>query len=404
MDRRNLLYPLSRSKERHFVTASGAECVDMDGKHYLDCDEMSVVLGQGNASFIDKMELALKGYTGSKEGINIYEERLTSYLMEGTKGDFSAVHYTASGSEASEWAVKLARKMTGRTELLSFWNSIHGRTQLSASMSGLPVRHKGYGPLDPGLVFGVYPDCNCCPFGRSCEAPSFYCLEFLDMKLKMESAQDLAAVIIEPYLGAQVAAPPKGFLSELYRWAKRKGAMFILDEVQSGVGRTGRLFFYQSLDFIPDMLLLGKALGNGLHVSALLVRETPDLEALPALAGGTGNDVLAMAAGCAVWEELTQNGLLAHIEDAAHALSVGLELVQHSFPKKVIKVCVLGLAASIRFSDEKLTIKIHDVLTKKGFLLGRRETILTIKPPYCITSLQCRGLIEQLLNAVAAVQ
>ena len=399
MDRRNLLYPILKANDRTFVSALGAECVGADGKKYVDCNEMSVVLGQANPRFIAKMEQALRGYTGSKEGVSVYEERLTGYLMEGANGDFSAVHYTASGSEAAEWAVKLARRMTGRTEVLSFWNSIHGRTQLSASMSGLPARHKGYGPMDPGVVFGVYPHCSHCPFGRKCVEMPFYCLEFLEMKLKMESAQDLAAVIVEPYLGSCLAAPPKGFLKELYRWAKEKGALFILDEVQSGIGRTGQLFAYQELGFAPDMLLLGKALGNGLHVSALLVKERPEPEALSALAGGTGNDVLAMAAGCAVWEELTKEGLVDHIREVSRELEAGFLAVRERYPKKVREVNLHGLAASMEFADRDTADRIFQTLGREGFLVGRRENLLYVKPPYAITEAQVKRLSECLLWA-----
>ena len=399
MDRRNLLYPVSKPNDRAFVSAFGAECMGEDGKRYLDCNEMSVVLGQANPRFIAKMEQALKGYTGSKEGVGVYEERLTGYLMEGTGGDFSAIHYTASGSEAAEWAVKLARRMTRRTEVLSFWNSIHGRTQLSASMSGLPARHKGYGPMDPGVVFGIYPHCSHCPFGRKCVEMPFYCLEFLDMKLRMESAQDLAAVIVEPYLGSSLAAPPEGYLKALYRWTKERGAFFILDEVQAGIGRTGKLFAYQELGFVPDMLLLGKALGNGLHVSALLVKNRPDPDALFALAGGTGNDVLAMAAGCAVWEELTKEGLLDHISEVSRELAAGFLTVREQCSGKVREVNLHGLAASIEFWDQDTADRVFKTLTEQGFLLGRRENLLYVKPPYAITETQVRELSQRLLEA-----
>lgn len=400
MDKRNLLYPIAKHSRRKFISACGAECVGEDGKAYLDFDEMSVVLGQGNANFISKMEKALRGYTGNKEGSNPYEEKLTGYLLEGTNGDFKGVHYTASGSEAAEWAVKLAKRITGRTEVLSFWDSIHGRTQLSASMSGLPARKKGYGPIEPGLVFGIYPHCARCPFGKQCGNGNFYCLDFLDTKVQMESAQDLAAVIVEPYLGSKLAAPPKGYLKALYQWARDRGALFILDEVQSGMGRTGELFAYQKLGFVPDMLLLGKALGNGFHVSALLTGQLPDREMLPALAGGTGSDVLAMAAACAVWEELTGNGLLKHIVSVSRILEQGLLQLQKSYPDQICEICQQGLAAAVYFADEDLAAKVYEDLTEEGILPGRRGELIHMKPPFSITAEQCKRMLAAMGEAV----
>ena len=170
MGKMDLLEPVFHPRQHDFVKGEGAWLFDRAGNRYLDLNEMCVFLGQGNRRFIDKVTEALNGVTNGRSSAVRYKEQLTDYLMESTNHIFKAVHYTASGSETTEWAVRLAQKITGRTEVVSFWNSIHGRTLLSASMSGLPKRKEHYGPIAPGIVFNPYPNCQHCPFEKKQES------------------------------------------------------------------------------------------------------------------------------------------------------------------------------------------------------------------------------------------
>ena len=168
--------------------------------------------------------------------------------------------------------------MTGKTEVVSFWNSIHGRTQLSASMSGLPKRKAGYGPLDPGVLLTPYPDCLRCPFHCQAQSCRFACLGFLSEQVTYGSAQEIAAVVIELCQGASHLSPPPGYLKALRAWTQERGALLIFDEIQSGMGRTGQIFRYQAEGVVPDFLLIGKALGNGLHIAGFLTSCQPEKE------------------------------------------------------------------------------------------------------------------------------
>ena len=272
------------------VDGKGIELIDEKGTIYFDLNEISTILGQKNEHFNKRISEKLNnGLVGGKVSNSSEKKKFYQYLSDTTGNRFPYVHLTSSGSEASEWAVRMALKMTGRNEVLAFWNSIHGRTYLSASMSGMPRRKQGYAPAASGVVYGVYPDCTHCPFDKDCNNCNFFCLKFLDEKIKYESSQEIGAVIVEAYQGSGIIVPPKGWLKALQDWAHAHGALFILDEIQSGMGRTGKMYCFEEEGLEPDMLLLGKALGNGIHVGAALLKNIPDDFYIPALIGGAGD-------------------------------------------------------------------------------------------------------------------
>ncbi len=376
-----------------FVRASGASYFTADGREFVDLNEMRVVLGQENEAFIRALTDALHSVTAPKNTRFPAKEQLLSLLDEATNGAFAAIHLTSSGSEAVESAVRLAQKLTGRSEILSFWNSIHGRTYLSSSMSGKPQRKAGYGALAPGVVFLPYPDCLSCPMKRA-GGCGFACLEMASQIYETASAQDACAVIVEPYQGSGVIVPPEGYLKKLQDWAKARGMLFIVDEIQSGMGRTGRLFRYQQEGLEPDMLLTGKALGNGMHIAAVLSRTPLATEDLHGFAGGSGDDAVACAAACEVFRQLDR-GLLAHVQSVSRTLQEGLTALEANEHVLTCRSC--GLAAAIVLRNAPTCERVHHALTQRGFLPGRQENVLFLKPPYVVTN-------EQILAFLAALR
>ena len=400
MGKYDLLEAVVHPKQYDFVKGEGAVLIDSRGERYLDLDEMCIFLGQGNRHFTETLTEALQGITNGRCSTVNYKERLTQQLMDTTDHLFEAVHFTSSGSEAVEWAVRLAKKLTGRSEIISFWNSIHGRTYLSASMSGLPKRKVGYAPLAPGLVYGVYPDCQHCPLDKQPESCHFFCLDFLEKKVRYESAQDIAAIIIEPYQGAGIIVPPEGYFQRLQAWAREKGILLIMDEIQAGLGRTGSLYCYQQLGIEPDMLLLGKGLGNGLHISALLTRKIPESSCLGAVSGGTGDDTLACAAACAVLDEVRNPDYLARIRAAARRLRGGLEEIAQQCGG-ISHIRVQGLAAAIEFDSPETGREVNRKMAEKHFLFGRMgDQMMVLKPPLCLTEEQVLEFLEGLKDSL----
>ncbi len=398
MEKKDLLESVFHLKQYDFVRGEGTWLFDREGNRYLDLNEMCVFLGQGNQHFIDRVTQALNGVTNGRSNLVRYKEQLTDYLMESTGHIFKAVHYTASGSETTEWAVRLAKKITGRTEVVSFWNSIHGRTFLSASMSGLPKRKEHYGPIAPGIVFNPYPHCQHCPFEKRPESCGYFCLDFLQQKIRYESAQDIAAVIIEPYQGADVAYPPQGYLQRLRQWTQENGILLIFDEIQTGLGRSGSLYCYQKEGVEPDMLLLGKGLGNGLHISALLTKQIPQEEYLHAVTGGAGDDCIACAAACAVMEEVTQPQTLQRVRDCSQLLQQELEELQRQ--GKVSYVRVYGSSVAIEFASPQVGRQVRQKMQEKRFLFGGSDSSIVLKPPLCLTVEQAKLFTDALKESL----
>lgn len=391
---RDLLEPLHPTDPLpRFVRAEGASYYTVDGREYIDLNEMRVVLGQNNVPFKEAISRAYGDITAAKNVGAPAKTELLSYLDEATDGAFEAVHLTASGSEAVESAVRIVQRLTGRSEILSFWNSIHGRTYLSSSMSGRPQRKAGCAPLAAGVIYLPYPDCIHCPMhGQG--ACGFACLSMAERIYEMASAQEAAAVIVEPYQGAGVVVPPEGYLTRLQDWAHSKGMLLIADEVQSGMGRTGSMFLYQQEGLQPDLLLIGKALGNGMHIAAVLSRTSLPKEALAPYAGGSGDDPVACAAACEVLRQL-RGGLLEHVREAGSVLAAGLMDVEQN--ERIRKCRCRGLAASIVFGDAADGARVHDALLSRGYLTGYQEDTLFLKPPYVITA-------EQISSFLAALQ
>ena len=377
------------------VDGKGIELIDEKGTIYFDLNEISTVLGQKNEHFNKRISEKLNnGLVGGKVSNSPEKEKFYQYLSDTTGNRFQYVHLTSSGSEASEWAVRMALKMTGRNEVLAFWNSIHGRTYLSASMSGMPRRKQGYAPAASGVVYGVYPDCTHCPFDKDCNNCNFFCLKFLDEKIKYESSQEIGAVIVETYQGAGIIVPPKGWLKALQDWAHAHGALFILDEIQSGMGRTGKMYCFEEEGLEPDMLLLGKALGNGIHVGAALLKNVPDDFYIPALIGGAGDTELTYAAGCAVFEELLENGLLEHISEVSIYLEHRLSELKQKC-QAVKNICCKGLASSIEVIDQEVYENIMPKLKENGLLVGpAANNKIVLRPPYVITKEQIDHMVS----------
>jgi len=391
---------LSKAGTIPAVAGNGIRLYDSDGNRYYDLSEISNVLGQRNAHFTKRLTEKLNHLVGGKVSDSAEKRKFYQYLSETTGNRYAYIHLTSSGSEASEWAVRMALKMTGRSEVLAFWNSIHGRTYLSASLSGMPRRKQGYAPAAPGVLYGVYPDCAHCPFEKNCESCDFFCLKFLEQKMKYESSQEIGAVIVEAYQGAGIIVPPKGWLKALQDWAHRHGALFILDEIQSGMGRTGKMYCFEEEGLEPDILLLGKALGNGFPIGAALLKRIPDAFYRSALLGGAGDTELAYAAGCAVFEELLENGLLEHIADVSEYLEEKLKELQSQYTQ-VRQICCKGLAASIEFHDPEIFAAVQKKGKEAGLITGTAENCkIVLRPPYVITKEDIDEVVSVLQRSI----
>jgi 4-aminobutyrate aminotransferase len=186
------------------------------------------------------------------------------------------VFLTNSGAEAVETAMKLARVRTGRQKIVGFFGAFHGRTYGAMSLTASkPVQRKGYAPFLPEVLHTHYAYCYRCPVNRKPESCSVECLDLLTETYFHTSVdpQEVAAVIVEPVQGEGGFIPPhKAFLPKLQEICRRHGILLVADEVQSGMGRTGRMFALEHYGIDPDMIILAKGIASGMPIAAVIAR------------------------------------------------------------------------------------------------------------------------------------
>jgi 4-aminobutyrate aminotransferase len=245
-----------------------------------------------------------------------------------------------SGSEAVETGIKMARYVTNRPMILAFTDSFHGRSMgaLALTASSTLYRHR-LPSLLPGVYHVPYPYCYRCPLKhKSPETCGLACLNLVEKALQtVVPPQDLAGIVVEPIAGeGGYIVPPDGFLDGLRSICDRHGALLIADEVQTGLGRTGKMFAVEHWDVVPDIICMAKALGGGLPLGAMLARA--DLaDAWPPAAQGTtfGGNPIACRAGLASLEVIQEQGLM------ANAVEIG-DYIQDQFIEAQKELPIIG--------------------------------------------------------------
>jgi 4-aminobutyrate aminotransferase-like enzyme len=251
----------------------GSELVDLDGNRFLDLAAAICVasIGYGHPRYEQAMAAQLAAvHVGSFTTLARVGalESLTALLPEG----LDRVQLFSGGSEAVESAMRLARAYTGKFEVLSFWGGFHGKTSGTLAQMGSEFK-RGLGPLGPGAHLAPYADCANCPFKLRHPSCGLLCVDFARDKLKKETTGSLAAILVEPMQGtAGNVIPPPDWLPAIAEVAKENGALLIADEMITGLGRTGRNFAVERSNVLPDIMTLGKALGGGYPVAAVVSR------------------------------------------------------------------------------------------------------------------------------------
>jgi acetylornithine/succinyldiaminopimelate/putrescine aminotransferase len=307
-----------------FVRGDGAELVDASERTCLDfvAGFGSLNLGHNHPEVVAAVASALsKQAPGFSPGsVNPLAAALAEQLVAITPRGLEIVFFTNSGAESIEAALKLARAATGRSGLLSCLGSFHGKTFGALSVTGNPTYQRPFGPL--------IPDCQAIPYGD---------LESLEAALAMRQH---AAFVVEPIQGeGGMITPPPGYLAEAHRLCRQAGTLFIADEVQTGLGRTGPLFAVEREGVEPDILTLAKSLGGGIMpLGAMIARRDVWLKAYGsyqtfALHSSTfSGGSLACAAGLATLRVLAEPQMLVDAAQRANQLREGLEAIARVCP------------------------------------------------------------------------
>ncbi|NET34385.1 MAG: aminotransferase class III-fold pyridoxal phosphate-dependent enzyme [Cyanothece sp. SIO1E1] len=261
--------------------------------------------------------------------------RLAEKLNAITPPSIDRFFFANSGAEATEACVKLAKAATGRQHVIVFQGSFHGRTHLAMAMttSKTVYRHK-YQPLPSGIFVAPFPYSYY--YGWDEATTTEFCLKQLDLLLHGQTAPDeTAAIIIEPILGEGGYVPaPAPFLRALREICDQHGILLIIDEVQSGFGRTGKFFCYEHAEVLPDILVMAKGLGSGLPISGIAASADLMDRWTPGTHGGTygGGSAIAGAAACATIDVLLEEGLVENAAARGQQLMQGLRQLQAKHP------------------------------------------------------------------------
>ncbi len=367
------------------ASGDGAVVTDPDGKSYLDLLGGIAVnlLGHRHPSVIEAITTQLNtlGHTSNlyatEPGIAL-AEALVDHL--GTEQS-ARVFFCNSGTEANEVAFKISR-LTGRTKLVAAQGAFHGRTMGSLALTGQPSKQAPFAPL-PGDVTHV-------PYGDAAA-------------LAAAVDGDTAAVFLEPIMGeGGVVVPPAGYLAAARDITAEHGALLALDEVQTGVGRTGAFFAHQHDGITPDIVTLAKGLGGGLPIGACIgIGAAADLMT-PGLHGSTfGGNPVCTAAALAVLRTLRSEDLITRADVLGKSLSHGIESLDHPL---VSHVRGRGLLQGIVLTAEKAKA-VEAAAREAGFLVNAAAAdVVRLAPPLIITEDQLGGFIAALPGVLDTAQ
>ena len=397
--------------------ADGCYVYDQDGARYLDFTCGIGVTNTGHCH--PRVVEAIREQAGKliHAQVNIiYHEPLLELVDELRKivhPSLDGFFFSNSGAEAIEGAVKLARQATGRTNVIVFQGSFHGRTAGTMSLTtSKTIYRAGYQPLMPGVFVAPYPYAY--RYGWDTERTSQWCLEELDYLLTTQTApHETAAILIEPVLGeGGYVVPPASFLHGLREVCDRHGILLIADEIQSGMGRTGRWFACEHFDLRPDIVTVAKGLASGLPISGVFSRMELMRKWEPGSHGGTfGGNVISAAAGVATIRAMREEHMLENADQRGIQLMTGLRHLQEEYPV-IGDVRGLGLIVGAEFRDpngkpDKASAKcvVHAAFDRKLMLItcGPWDNTIRFIPPLVVTDAQINQGLEIIADSLKEV-
>ncbi len=360
-DAANLTPVLGRYFERWWSHGDGHRLYDTDGRAYLDFANGIAVSAVGHANprvtaavhaQVDRLmaPMAAMGYAEPTV-------RLAAELASELPDPIDSVFFLNSGSEAIEAALKLSRRVTRRPGIVAFRGAFHGRTFGAASItSSNPNYRRGYEPLLPGVYLSQYPSVYRDFGGDEARAVEVSFRHLRDLFHSTISPEEVAAIVVEPVLGegGYVPAPP-AFLQILRHVCDKHGILLVVDEVQTGFGRTGRMWGFEHAGIVPDVVTMAKAIANGLPLSAMASSQALQERWGKSAHGSTfGGNPVACAAGLAVLEEIRERGLVANAATRGAGLSAGLREIATG-DQRVGDVRGPGLMIGVEFVRDRAT-------------------------------------------------
>ncbi len=369
----------------HLVMKEGQGCwlTDVDGKRYLDFVAGVGVcsLGHSHPKYVRALEEQLKKVTvGSFTTENRLE--LVQLIASLTPPGLDRTQLYSSGAEAVEAALRLAKSYTKKFEVLGFWGGFHGKTGGVLGLIGDPFK-KNWGVLYPGLHVAPYADCYRCPFKMEYPRCGVYCLEFVRMFIERNTAGSLAAIIVETMQGtAGNVIPPPEFLPGLREIADENGALLIVDEMITGFGRTGRTFGCSHTGVRPDIMTIGKGMGNGFPVSGLIstdaITRSEPFSKPSSSSSSYGGNPLASTAAYATIRTILDESLVDQSRTVGGHLLSGLRRLQEKY-EFIGDVRGAGLFIGVELVKNRRTKEsLEKAITKRIFLEALKRGMITM--------------------------
>ena len=359
------------------VRGEGCRVWDDEGRAYLDFGAGIAVVGLGHRH-PGVTEATHAQLDRLWHASNLYWTepmlRLAGLLSDRVGG--ARAFFCNSGAEANEAALKVSRKVTGRSRIVALEGGFHGRTYGALSATGQPGKWEGFGPLVPGFSFA-----------RPNEVES--------LEAAVAPGGELAAILLEPVLGEGGVLPlEEGFVQAAAEIAREVGALLCVDEVQAGLGRTGTFFAYEQLGIEPDLVTIAKGLGNGLPIGALLVREGVADAIGPGDHGSTfGGNPVASAAACAVVEAI-DDALLENVAARGAQLSAGLQKLSGVREVRGRGLLLAGLL------DRDASPVVDECRARGLLVLTAGPDVLRLLPPLVVTEAEvdeALGVLQEVL-------
>lgn len=393
--------------------AEGVNYFDEDGTKYIDCFAgISVVnSGHGNEMInraakkqIDKL-VHCCSYVYHVKPVADLAEKIASI----TPGMLKKSFFGNSGAEGIEGALRLAKRYNGKNEMLALTNSFHGRSYATLSLTGNCGRKKGGGPYMPGVSFSPAPNCYRCPFkiydSQKCDME---CANYLEEVIRCHTSDNVSCFIAEPVMGeGGIVVPPNEYFKRIKEILDAHDILFIADEVQSGFGRTGKMFGIDHYDIEPDIMVMAKGIANGFPLSCFIARDEIADSFQPGDHLSTfGGNPVSCAASLANIDFMEQNNICEQSAEKGEFLKAALKTIN---PKNVSigDIRGKGLMVGVELVEDLKTKtpaaakagQIRAAMREKGVLIGVGggfANVLRVQPPLSISKEELTTVVDTL--------
>ncbi len=425
-------WELLQQEPKIFLRGEGCYLYDIDGKRYLDtfASLLTTICGHHQP----EVDQAIREQLESLEFFPNYVDTFTVPLIQLARklaqimpGDLGVSFFVNSGSEANETALKMARQYhlengePRRYKVLFRRHSYHGTTLGGSSATGLPWFREYFEPLLPGFVASYSARCQLCELGLKPESCDLACLKMMEQQIQWEGPDKFTALIMDPVPGSNIGfpVPPDGYLKEIRKLCDRYGMLLIFDEIQTGFGKTGKMFACEHWDVVPDIMTIGKGFTGG-YVPLGATVTTPKIYKVFQRAGHElrsgstyGGHTLACAATLANIEVIEKNGLVENARRRGEYLWKKLEeLGRHKIVGHVSGIALLQALFLVADNsthtplDPKLKVGnfIRDYCYRNGMIMRNNGDILVMAPALIITEEQideALGILDKALVAAA---